>query len=323
MKLTNNHGISLPLAVWLLHDDYDYINEPNYISVTKLLKSIKQLVLARRVETSDLEIDISAYLAKRLGQATHDSIESAWRRGATSAMTRLGYPAKIADNVVVNPSPEELAANQDIIPIWFEQRAIREIAGYKVGGKFDTVIDGRLFDYKTTSVWSYMIGGKDEDYSMQGGIYRWLNPELITSDHVYIQFVFTDWQRRDAKRNPNYPQVKSKEYPVALPSIADTERFLTAKLNELSRCWNLPEDQLPPCTDKELWRSKNTYKYYANPLKTDGRSTKNFDDLAEANEFKASNGGKGVVIIQAGEVKACEYCDAFPVCKQKDLYYGD
>ena len=33
--------------------------------------------------------------------------------------------------------------------------------------------------------------------AMQGGIYKWLNPELITSDHVYIQFIFTDRSEDD------------------------------------------------------------------------------------------------------------------------------
>ena len=31
MKITNNSNISLSLAVWLLHDEYDYVNETNYI----------------------------------------------------------------------------------------------------------------------------------------------------------------------------------------------------------------------------------------------------------------------------------------------------
>lgn len=325
MRLTNIHGISLPLAVWLLHDEYDYIDEPNYISATSMLKSTRQLVLSRRVNQAERELDISAFLASRMGTAIHDSIEKAWTVSGQQAMKKLGYPDRIADNVVVNPTPEQLAANPDIIPIWMEQRAFKEITvngiTYKIGGKFDQVIDGRLFDAKSTSVYAYLLGRKDEDYGWQGGIYRWLNPELITDDHIYIQFIFTDWQKARARGDENYPQTKALEYPVEMPSLEKTEQFIISKLTDLQKYWDAPDEQIPQCTDKELWRGETVYKYYSDPTKTTGRSTKNFEDKSEAAAFMASKGGKGVVIAVPGEVRACEFCPAFNACKQKDLYY--
>jgi hypothetical protein len=324
MKLTNIHGISLPLAVWLLHDEYDYIDEPNYISATSMLKSTRQLVLGRRVNQDERELDISAFLASRMGTAIHDSIEKAWTVSGTRAMKKLGYPDHIANNIIVNPTPEQVAANPAIVPVWMEQRAFREIevdgVTYKIGGKYDLVLEGRLFDAKSTSVYAYLLGRKDDDYAWQGGIYRWLNPELITSDHIYIQFIFTDWQKARARNDPDYPQTKAIEYPVELPSIEATEQFIIAKLRELRKYQNAPDEQIPQCTDKELWRGETVYKYYADASKTSGRSTKNFDDKAEAHAFLASK-GKGTVIAVPGEVRACEFCPAFNACKQKDLYY--
>ena len=323
MKFTNNHGISLPVAVWLLHDDYDYHFEPNYISATSLLKSTKQLVLSQRVAAADKEMDISDLFASRFGHAVHDSAEKAWRKSGNRIMKVLGYPDSIADNIVVNPTEEELRASNAIVPVWIEQRSYREIDGYKIGGKFDQVINGRLFDFKTTSVWTYIYGGKDEDYRLQGSIYRWLNPKIITDDYIYIQFLFTDWQRMRAKQDPvNYPQIKTKEYPVELLSIPETEQWIKNKLRSLSAAWNKPEEELPPCNDKELWRSDPQFKYYADAAKTDGRSTRNFDTMPEAQAFMVTKGGKGVIKTIPGEVKACEYCPAFSVCKQKDQYYG-
>jgi hypothetical protein len=325
MRLTNMHNISLPLAVWLLHDEYDYINEPNYISATSLLKSIRQLVLSRRVDQVDRELDISAFLASRMGTAIHDSIEKAWSLSSQRAMKALGYPEEVYSNVIVNPTPEQLAENPAIIPIWMEQRAFRTIevngVSYKIGGKFDQVIDGRLFDAKSTSVYAYLLGRKDEDYAWQGGIYRWLNPELITDEHIYIQFIFTDWQKARARGDADYPQAKALEYPVAMPSIEDTDRFITEKLSQLQKYWDAPDENIPYCTDKELWRGETVYKYYSDPNKTTGRSTKNFDDKSDAHAFMASKSGKGIVIAIPGEVRACEFCPAFNACKQKDLYY--
>jgi hypothetical protein len=324
MRLTNEHGISLPLAVWLLHDDYDFINEPNYISATSLLKSTRQLVLSQRVLESDKEMDISFWIASRLGNAVHDSVEKAWTKSGAHQMKKLGYPENVIKKIAINPDQKYMELNPDTIPVWIERRVIRQISvngvDYKIGGKFDMVLDGRLFDVKTTSVYSYLLGSKDADYAMQGGIYRWLNPELVTSDHVYIQFVFTDWQKMMAKRDDKYPQTRALEYPVALPDMATVEQFITHKLSQINRYKNSPDEEIPFCTDKELWRSETTYKYYADPAKT-LRATKNFDDKSEAHAYMASKGGKGVIIVVPGEVKACDYCPAFSVCKQKDNYY--
>lgn len=325
MKITNKSGVSLPLAVWLLHDDYDYIRDENYISATALLKSTKQLVLSRRIPYQEREMDVADFIAARLGHAVHDSMEKAWMLSGKKNMKLLGYPEEIVETILINPTPEEIRANPSSIHIWMEKRVIREITVdgkvFKIGGKYDIVIDGRIFDTKTTSVWSYMSGDKDEDYGKQGSIYRWLNPDLITSDHVYIQFLFTDWQRVMAKTNPKYPAERVLEHPVELLPIPKIEEFIHEKVQELSRLWNADEADIPPCTDKELWRSEPAFKYYSDPTKTDGRSSKNFDNLADATRYwKQDKAGKGIVKTIPGEVKACAYCAAYNICKQREQY---
>lgn len=321
-KITNTAGISLPLAVWLLHDDYDYNSAVNYMSATTLLKGVKQIVMSQRVPSCDTSMDVSDFIASRIGTAVHDSVEGAWKKAAYQNLKKLGYPERVALNVVINPTPEQLTENSDIIPIYFEKRTTKEIDSFLVGGKFDTVMDGRLFDYKSTSVWTYIKGRKDEDYALQGGIYRWLNPELIIDDRIYIQFIFTDWQKHEAKRDPKYPQSRILEYPVPMPSIQDTENFIRTKLHALSRCWNLPEEDLTPCTDKELWRTDPQYKYYSKPENI--KATKTFETLAEAQAFMfGEKKGVGLVKTVPGQVRACEYCKAFPICKQKDQYFND
>lgn len=330
MNITNNFGISLPLAVWLLHDDYDYQNIPNYISATSLLKSTKQIILSKRIASEDREADVSDCISQRFGHAVHDAVEQAWRKSGKRAMKLLGYPDYICDNIAINPTQEEMDANPNIVPVWIEQRAYREVVidgvTYTVGGKFDMVLDGRLFDTKTTSVWTFMKGSKDEDYGLQGGIYKWLNPDKIFSDHIFIQFVFTDWQRMMAKRTPGYPPIKIMEHPVLMPDDAAVEDYVVGKIRELSRLWDAPEEHLPPCNDKELWRSEPQYKFYLDPEKAkdpDARATKNSDTLAEAQAYQASKGGRGVIVTKLGEPKACEYCPAFDICKQKDAYFAE
>ncbi len=328
MKITNEHGISLPLAVWLLHDNYDYVSDPNYISATTLLKSTKQIILGRRVPSKDRSMDVSEFIAARFGNAVHDSVERAWtdNYSRVKALRQLGYPEKVTDKIVINPTETDFKTIPDLIPIWIETRSERTVNGFRVGGRLDMVADGRLFDTKTTSVYSYLKGRKDDDYTLQGSIYRWLNEDKITEDHVHIQFVFTDWQKAMAiqQKDKGYPQIKMLSYPVPLLSIEETERFITGKLNEIKKYRDAPEEQIPECTDKELWRGETEYKYYSDSLKAKdptARSSKNFDNKAEAHAFMQEK-GKGIVVEKPGEVKACLYCAAYDICKQKDRYFA-
>lgn len=325
-QITNNSGFGLSMAVWLAHDTYSNGQEEqpdeNVISATSLLKPVRQLILANRLPKEEHVVDVADMIPSRFGHAIHDSIEEAWTKGYSTAMARLGYSQKVIDRVKINPEPEELDANT--IPVYLEQRFFRKIAGVTISGKFDSIIDGELNDVKTTSVYTYINRSKTEDYQLQGSIYRWINPEKVTSDVMRIQHVFTDWQRAQAKINPDYPQNRVIEFKVELLSLERTEAWIYGRLREIAAQQDLPEDQLTRCTDKELWKSDPVYKFYADPAKAaeGGRSTKNFSTYPEAAQH-ASKAGKGVVITVPGTVKACGYCSGAPLCTQRLEYEQD
>ena len=324
MKITNNFNISLSLAVWLLHDEYDYVNEPNYISVTTLMKPLRHIILPRRIPRELVETDVSDFIARALGHSLHDSIEKSWVKGYKRSLTLLGYPEKVIERVLINPTPEELASTPNAIPIYLEQRAKKTVVvngkTWTVGGKFDIVAEGIVHDNKSTSAYTWVYGGRDEEHQLQGSLYRWLNPDKITEDFIRINYIFTDWQKAQARQNPNYPQKRVESKDIVLLSEAEVQRWVEWKLQLVMKYWDAPERDIPNCTDKELWMSDPKFKYYADPAKTSGRSTKNFDSLLEANAFKAEKGNKGIIITVPGEPKRCDYCDAFPLCTQKDKY---
>lgn len=322
MRVSNNTDISLPLAVWLLNDEYDYQNDENYISATRLMRPLRHLVLPHRIPPAERQMpDVQDFIASALGKSLHDSIEKAWTTGYRKALKMLGYTDDIIDHVRINPTEPE----EGTIPIYIEQRQKRTVVvngvAYIIGGKFDMVMEGQVMDNKSTTVYTWVYGGKDEDYRLQGSIYRWLNPDKITEDTIRINFIFTDWKKADARSNPNYPQSRVAHKDVPLLSVEETEAWIIWKLTQVQKHMKTPEAQLPECTDEELWRSDPAYKYYSDPTKTSGRSTKNFDSLAEANQFwKVDKGGKGIVITVPGEVKRCGYCESFDICTQKDRY---
>ena len=322
--ITNNAGIPLALAVWLVHDEYDYANEPNYISATSLMKPIRQLVLANRIPPEERSIDLEEMIASSLGNAIHDSMEKAWTAGYQTNLRKLGYPQHVIDKVLVNPTDEELDAIEGAIPVYLEQREFRQHNGYLIGGKYDQVTEGIVNDIKSTSAYSWVLGGKDEDYQLQGSIYRWLDAARerprITEDFMRINFVFTDWQKMQAKSNPAYPQRRVEQKEIMLLPLKETEEWIDHKLNQIQKFQKANQDQLPECTSDELWQSDPVYKYYSDPAKVNvpkARATKNFDDMGEARKFMAEKGGKGIIITKPGEPKRCGYCPAFDICEQR------
>jgi hypothetical protein len=312
-KYLNTSSIPLSLSVFLATDNYDRDSET--ISVTTLLKPLKQIVLGARVPPEEALIDISAIVSSRLGSAIHDSIERAWLNGHKEAMAALGYPQRVIDNVLVNPEPHELY--DGCIPVYLERRSSKVIAGRTVSGKFDFVGEGRLEDFKNTTVFTYTNSSKDDAYVMQGSMYRWLNPDIITADTMAIQYIFTDWSQAQAKSSAKYPPTRTLEKVYRLKSIQETEAFVSNKIRLIDTYWNADESAMPPCTDADLWRKEPQWKYYKNPEKT-ARSTKNFDNKQDAYIHMAQDGNVGIVKEVPGQVVACKYCPAFAICKQKD-----
>lgn len=322
MKITNKSDIALELAVWLLDDNYDYIAEENYISATALMKPLRHILLPGRIpEEQRLVPDVEDFISRTLGHTIHAGIERAWKRGYKRALKLLGYPESVIQRVLINPTPEQLVSIPDPIPIYIEQRTFKEIDGYTIGGKFDLVCEGRVSDVKSTTAFTWLYGSKDEDYRLQGSIYRWLNPDKITEDYTRIHFVFTDWKKMDALQNPKYPQKRILHKDIPLLSVEETESWIRNKLKLIERYKNIEESGIPECTDEELWLSAPKFKYYADPTKVGGRSTKNFDDALEARKYMAEK-GKGTIITIPGMPKRCEYCLAFPGCTQKDKYFN-
>jgi len=318
-KYNNVSQLSLSMAVWLATDLYDYNDNPNTISVTSLIKPLKQLVLSARVPEGSALPDIKDKLKAQSGTAVHTAVEFAWMNHYPSAMKALGYTQELIDKVRVNPeNPTE-----GTIPIYLERRSSKEIEGMTVSGKFDLVVDGRLEDIKQTSTYTYVNNTKEEDYQLQGSIYRWLNQDIITKDEMYIQFVFTDWKAFELKSKPLvYPAKPQLCHTVPLMSIDETEEYISRRIIKLKSLMGKPESELPACTDKELWRGDSVWKYYKDQAKMK-RSTKNFLNGVDAYELQAKNGGVGVVIEVKPAAKACLYCSAFPICKQKDAYIAD
>ena len=339
-NLTNNSNLGLTMSLWLARDTYDHDPEDApqddlpIVSVTQLLKPTKALILGHRVEVEDAPTDLQDLAARVLGQSVHQAIEDSLNAtDRAEILESLKIPAKVAAKIRINPTAEEIAADPEIIPVYAERRAYRKITASNgrevwISGKFDQVVNGQVEDNKTVPVYKYMKMDNSEksDFALQQGIYRWLSPEIITSDMGKINFIFKDWTKGEAGRIPGYPPTPVFEMPIQLMDLKTTEGFIRRKLDEILLTAGMEhEADMPRCKDEELWKSPDVHKYYKNAetAAAGGRSTKNFDTYPEAMQYKASQGGVGVVKIVAGEVRRCTYCEAAPLCTQRLEYQTD
>lgn len=321
MQLTNMHNVGVALAAWLAYDGYDYNDDPYTISATTLMRPTKQTILAARVPPQDSSEDIVGRVSSAMGTAIHDSIESVWitPEKLEKALTALGWPEKLRKRVLVNPTPEQLKEADKPIPIYVELRGHRKIGKWTISGKMDITVDSEVQDFKSTTAFSYMKGNRVDDYRKQGSIYRWIHRDIITKDTITIHYIIRDYSAAQGYQD-NYPPAAAFSKTYELASMAETERFIQSKVNELEQLWDAPEEAMERCSEDDLWMSPPTYKYYKDPAKK-ARSTKNFDNMADAQTYKASKGkGAGVIDVVYGEARACRYCPAFAVCKQKDEY---
>lgn len=316
-QYANVADVPLALAVFLASDDYDYSSDPDEISATTLLKPIRQVILPSRIPRGEALVDLASMMSNRMGAAIHSAIEKAWVTNHVPAMKALGYAKRVIDRVRVNPQPTELARDPDIIPVYLEQRLKRRIGRWTITGKFDFVGEGRVQDFKSTSVWTYKNQVNSNKWTQQGSIYRWLGPQIITQNELDIHYIFTDWKAGMQRSDPTYPPRRFLKQTFPLMSLRETEAFIARKVDLIEQYWDADEKDIPYCDDEELWRSEPVFKYYKNPAKTN-RSTKNFDTAQEARLRFIEDGSVGFIKEVPGQVTACKYCPAFQICTQKD-----
>ena len=336
---TNEKKYSISIAVWLADDLYDHAPvEGPYMSVTGLLKPIKQIILGQRLKTlavtTDIaeEIDIDRWVASRLGTAIHSAIEHSWTRQAGKlkayviALQRLRYPPEVINLIQVNPTDEYLKANPKTIPVYMEQRAYKKILGYTIGGMYDFIGQGTLEDFKSMGSWGYMKGDKDYDFLMQGSMYKWLNPDKVTDTHMRIQQIITDWNKLDAqiKAKQNYPPNRIVEKVLKLKTPEEIEVWITDRLTQIISLKDTPEPDLPKCTQKELWQDPPKYNYYGITKKgvlSKVATKKFYGDQAGAYAFMNNEkGGVGEVREMSAKIKRCGYCDCRDICSDFAMY---
>jgi hypothetical protein len=284
MKLTNRFGIPETFVNVLKRPTYS--KGAAHLSVTQLINSPKIVALTKKFE-EELEQDVADMVWSIFGSAIHNILEH----------------GKDENHLV-------------------EERIHSMVDGWKISGAVDLqVVDDQggisIRDYKTTSVWAVM--NEKIEWEQQLNIYAWLVDTVKEDFHVTdlgIVAIIRDWSRRDAARNPDYPQAPVKELPIKLWPYEERKEFVQSRITSHSACEFAMEtgEDLSPCTPEEMWEKPTTWAI----KKVGGVRAKSVHDTEESMLKALEIAGPAYEIeVRPGSRTRCEsFCPVNTYCQQ-------
>jgi hypothetical protein len=287
MKLTNKHNI--PQTFVNVLERTTYSRGRAHISATQLINSPKIVALTQKFQ-DQLEQDVSDMVWSLFGSAVHGVLE----HGADT-------------NHLI------------------EERINTEVDGWTISGAIDLQIlneDGTISirDYKVTSAWTAMNNKKE--WEQQLNIYAWLVESVKQKEvkDVGVVAIIRDWSRRDAARNPDYPQAPVKEIPISLWSLEDRDLFIRERIADHSDCMFAmdTDSDLPDCTPEQMWEKPTTWAL----KKTGNVRAKSIYETEDAAQAALEEAGKEYEIeIRPGERTRCAtFCSVSSYCDQWHKY---
>jgi len=199
-----------------------------------------------------------------------------------------------------------------------EERMEIPLLGFNLVMRPDLWRDGVLVDWKVTSVWSYLLGEK-EDWGNQLNGYAWGFWEHgFETKKLLVQAIFRNWERRKAMYDKDYPPIgfASIEYPLV--PYEETKKVITAKLMSFRR---VLEGYVPEvCPDKYRWYKPDTFAVRKKGTKRALPGGAKFRSREEAEAWLIQKEAKQPklkleVDHRKGEYTRCRlYCSARMVC---------
>ena len=294
--LTNKLNLPQPIYNAL---NSDYQPKEHQYSVTTILNSVRQVLLRRR-HNDEIVQDCSELIWALFGTAFHSILENAEE---TETQFKEEY------------------LKQDLGDI------CEELKGYFLSGKSDLVDVATkiITDYNTTS--TFKIVKKDyDDYRLQLLIYAWLFKKLgFEINKGEIIALLRDWQKSKAKYDSSYPQfqVQRLTFEFSNDDFEYIENFIKERFLELKKYEDIPDDELPICTDEERWREPTKYAVKKKVNKT---ATKLHETLEDAENHLKNLEDKFPNIyeieVREGTDKKClEYCSCCQFCSYYKEHY--
>jgi len=185
-----------------------------------------------------------------------------------------------------------------------EETLEAQIGNATIVGTPDLWHRGIISDYKTTSVFSFLLGDKPE-WSLQLNLYAWLyRKNGFVTDKLQIHAILRDWMKSKSLQQPDYPSIPF--CTVTIPLIAIEQHIV----NWLENYYRNPMEE---CTPGQKWSRPTTYAVME---KGKVRAKRVLETSEDAEIWLKENGSDKMYIeTRKGANIRCEnYCQVSEYC---------
>ena len=268
----------------------DYQYKPKRYSVTAVMKGPREAILQRRHD-DEITCDASEMIWAIFGTAVHSVLEQAEET-----------ESQLKENKIVVEMPN----------------------GYELSGIFDLYDDstGTVTDYKTASCWKVKFGEFD-DWRKQVLCYCWMLRKLgFDAKRGEIVALLKDHSKTKAKIGEHPPTpVYRIGWDFTDGDFEEIGDWLEERFEEIERCEQLPDDELPVCAPEERWHRPGKYAVMKKGRK---KAIRLYDDEVDAYDRAYMEGDGYYVEHRPGSDPKCEdYCSAAPFCSYYKEMYGE
>lgn len=275
--ITNKQNLPGPIVKAIENDGYSAGNSD--ISVTSLIDS-PRIVALKKQHSYEIIEDASDRIWSLLGQAVHSIIERAAEPGDMS-----------------------------------ETRLFAEAEGWKLSGQFDLLTEGRLIDFKTTSVWTVIdaIQNGKKVWDAQLNVLDWLcRKNNIEVEKLQIIAIIRDWSKNQARRSSDYPQNQVYTFDIPRWTPEQQDEYVSDRL----RAHQSARNDLPLCTPEDRWEKPSKWAVMKKGRKS---AIRLLDTETEAHEYgKRYVDGYTLEFRPGDAVRCSSYCAVADFCTQKD-----
>ena len=208
-----------------------------------------------------------------------------------------------------------------------EERLFTKVDDWTISGGIDLqkqTDDGvHVIDWKFVSVMS--IKTPKPEWEKQLNCYAWLVREVKNVEVKKLQVcaILRDWAASRKKSDAAYPIAPVVMLDIPLWSHQEIGAFIHSRVaaHKDARRALLWGEELPACSDEEMWVRPTTYAVYK---RGNNRAARVFSNDAEASSYASNVPGAGLlhVVVRPGARVRCEnnYCGVSSFCSQFASY---
>ncbi len=301
-KYTNNRNMSSSLrdAIIAFASEYDKVG---WKSVTTLIDAPRAQILAER-HADEVTEDVSDLIWIFFGNMGHLIAE---RNAAVGAMAEQRF-TEVVEGKQISFKPDLLLPIENRPGYW------------------------SLHDFKVTSVYVLKAAVNESkaklEWERQLNVYAYLLGLVgIKVAEIKLEIIGRDWRQGESMREPNYPSSQFHALKVRMWPEDEVEKYLIERINIYKDCEDLPDKDLPKCTESERWADPNRWAIVKSAGKVGVSGYKKalprasaFTSRTDALTFLSSRKDHQDLEVEyrQGESRRCErgYCKVAQFCSQ-------